>query len=1512
MKKQLLSTKKIIVFFQKMLFVMLLLLNHSYTNAQIIQGGIPYIQNYNDEDYHTPINQNWAVIQDQRGVMYFGNSSGLLEFDGTNWRLIEMPNKSIVRSLAINSTGKIYVGAKSEFGYIEADTTGTMQYISLLNKVPEVHRNFDDVWQTFILNNQVVFRTNYSIYILKENKINILKSCKKFHVGFCINNQFYVREWGKGLLQLINDSLKLVHGSEQFANERIYVMLPFEDDKILIVTRTQGIFIYSKPLGFLKPQGFEKADNFLIKNQIYCGIKLNDEYFVLGTIQDGLIIIDKQGNIVQHFNKETGLQDNSIWCMYINSQNNIWAGLDNGISYLTLNLPFRFFNEKMGLQGSVYSAIVSKNQLYAGTMLGIFRKNKQNNFVMLENSKGPCWHLAEINKVLYSGHFEGILKIDESSAKNIAPIGNIWTFFELVSHPNYVLAGTSDNGLMLLEHKNGKLLLKNKIKGFDESSSYVQEDNKGNIWVSHVNKGVFKLKLNEALDSVAELSFYNAEYGLPSNTFNFVFKIKTENNNSKIVFGTENGIYEYNTKTNRFFPDTIFNNLLENKGTISSFTQDQKGNIYFKNDDKAGLFVLQDGDKYKLEKTLFLKLKSFSYEDNIIVIDTSNILFCTCDGIIHYNPLIIPDYNAIFPVLIRQVLANDSLIFGGMGNTSNVIKLPHELNALQFTYSALYYEDHDKTQYSYFLEGFDPEYSGWSEWSLKTEKEYTNLPKGKYTFQVKAKNIYEKESTITQYKFKILPPWYRTIVAYIAYVVLAVLLIWLIVKLNTGRLKKDKEKLEKKVKIRTAEVVKQKEEITIHRDKIEKAYQNVKLLSEIGQQITVNLSVEKIIDTVYENVNALMDASAFGIGIYNKAKNQLEFPNFMEKGNKLAFSYDSLNETNRPSVKCFVNKEEVFITSFKEYTETVPSPPKVGELTESIIYLPLLAKDKKIGVITVQSFQKDAYTDYHLNILQNIAVYTSIALENAISYKKIENQKEIIEGKNVELEQQKEEILTQNENLESQKEKITSQRNKINESYNNVKLLSEIGKKIIANLKVKNIIEVVYGYINNLMDASTFAIGLYNAQLNTIVFYGLVESKGEILLGIDSLQNKKLLSSWCFNNQKEVLINDTSIDINKYVSEFTINYEKVPESLIYLPLTSGNKQQGVITIQSSRKNAYTNYHLDIFKSISVYVTIAIENAMAYKQVKKQMEEIETQKNELEKQRDIELNQKNEILAQQSEILEKTEELLQQKEELQSILDNLQQTQQQLVESKKMASLGSLVAGIAHEINTPVGVGIAASSTLVKKSKQIIELFEKKKMTIADLKNYVDSIKMASELILTNLQRTGELVKSFKQVSVDQSSENQRQFNLKSYLEDIIRSLHPKLTQKPVEVEINCPENIELNSYPGDFAQIITNMVINSLTHAFDVKSEGIITISAKTHSKNLILEYQDNGKGISPENLHRIFDPFFTTSMHEGTGLGLNIVYNLVTQKLKGIISCKSEINKGVLFIITIPLNLDI
>jgi signal transduction histidine kinase/ligand-binding sensor domain-containing protein len=272
------------------------------------------------------------------------------------------------------------------------------------------------------------------------------------------------------------------------------------------------------------------------------------------------------------------------------------------------------------------------------------------------------------------------------------------------------------------------------------------------------------------------------------------------------------------------------------------------------------------------------------------------------------------------------------------------------------------------------------------------------------------------------------------------------------------------------------------------------------------------------------------------------------------------------------------------------------------------------------------------------------------------------------------------------------------------------------------------------------------------------------------------------------------------------------------------------------------------------------------------------------------------------------IQEANEELLQQKEELQATLENLQKTQDQLIESEKMAALGGLVAGVAHEINTPVGITITAASGLMEETEKMANLYKENKISRAEFKDYLNTSNQSIKLILSNMERTATMIQSFKQVSVDQSTENKRSFKLKSYTEDVIRSLYPKLKNRKIHISLDINEELEIDSYPGAYSQIITNLVLNSITHGFGEKDDGKIELKAIKKNGELIIEYKDNGKGISKENQKKIFNPFFTTNKKIGTGLGMHIVYNLVTQKLKGSIECFSKTGQGILFNIQIPM----
>ncbi len=274
-------------------------------------------------------------------------------------------------------------------------------------------------------------------------------------------------------------------------------------------------------------------------------------------------------------------------------------------------------------------------------------------------------------------------------------------------------------------------------------------------------------------------------------------------------------------------------------------------------------------------------------------------------------------------------------------------------------------------------------------------------------------------------------------------------------------------------------------------------------------------------------------------------------------------------------------------------------------------------------------------------------------------------------------------------------------------------------------------------------------------------------------------------------------------------------------------------------------------------------------------------------------------------------LERARLLRQNREYQQSLeesLDKLQRTQKEMVQSAKMAALGDLVAGVAHEVNTPIGVSVTAASFLAERTRQLRELYEKGEMKRSDLEKYLALAEESSGSVLSNLERAAELVQSFKKVAADQSSEEKRAFELKNYLEQILVSLRPQFKRTPHTVTVECPEGLTLDSYPGAIMQIMSNLIMNSLIHGFADGTPGDIQVRVEEVGTDVVLAYKDTGVGMDGEQKARIFDPFYTTRRGSGgTGLGMNIVYNLVTQTLKGSILLETSPGHGAMFLLTLP-----
>ncbi len=365
---------------------------------------------------------------------------------------------------------------------------------------------------------------------------------------------------------------------------------------------------------------------------------------------------------------------------------------------------------------------------------------------------------------------------------------------------------------------------------------------------------------------------------------------------------------------------------------------------------------------------------------------------------------------------------------------------------------------------------------------------------------------------------------------------------------------------------------------------------------------------------------------------------------------------------------------------------------------------------------------------------------------------------------------------------------------------------------------------------------------------------------------------------------RDEIINKTSSELNFFINSEDRN--SIKNQLLSCCKITNNE---IILKPKSKDKRVCEFSADIIEIDGEKCLLSVVGDITEK--KKTREEILKLNQELENRvqtRTIELEQSNRTLTES--------------------LKRLGETQDKLIQSEKMAALGALVAGVAHEINTPIGVGVTAASLLEEKTKKAKKLYDENSLKRKDFESYLGIAEETSSAILKNLIRSGELVKSFKQVAVDQSSEKQRNFNLKEYINEILTSLHPRFKKTSHTIESDIPADIEITSYPGAFSQIITNLIMNSLIHGFENIDNGKIFIKVIHHENTIELIYQDSGRGLEEEEKRKIYDPFFTTKRGEGgTGLGMHIVFNLVTQTLGGNIECESEKDNGVKFTIKIP-----
>ncbi|MCU0394619.1 MAG: hypothetical protein MUF29_01820 [Chitinophagaceae bacterium] len=744
--------------------------------------GLPLIRNFSKRDFRGG-SQTWDIDQDAAGRMYFANNEGLLVYDGSYWKLFPLPNKTIMRSVRLDSSGRVFVGGQGEAGYFVPGSQGSLQYKSLLGLIPAASRDFADIWDITFHGESVFFRALDRIFELVNNTVQVYRSPNEWVFLQEVGGRLLAQDSREGLFSWNGQEWLPAQNARLVSSDAVQGAMLLGRDSILLATYSNRLFLLAGD----SLQPYEPA-RVSLAGFTYAMTGLNNKEFVMGTTNQGCLVLDRAGQMVQRISISEGLQDNNILCVRVDQDGNLWAGTSHGISLIAYNTPVKYIRPSLTNELAGYSARIFNGQLYLATSDGAYSVPLQpgnpdlsfskGQFRQIANSQGLNYRIDEINRQLLLAHNEGTFEISGQEARRISPDAS-WLFLALgkVAPVSRVLVGNY-TGLKMLRYRQAGFEALPNLRGTRESLRFLAMDNENRIWASHPYRGIYQISLSG--DSMQySTRLYTDKDGLPSALDNHVFQIER-----RVVFATEAGVYEFNAATGRFAPSPFLAPAL---GTmpVRYLKEDADGHIWFVSGKRLGVLVPQAKGKDAYTVTFFPELagRILSGFENVYPYNRENIFVGAENGFIQINLARYLQASRRPRILLSAVHAfgeTDSLISNGFSQSDPAAKsrgerekfrLPYRLNALHFEFSSPAYGYQDNVEYSFLLEGYDRE---WSRWNTRTEKDYTNLPPGDYVFRVKARSNLGTESEALAYHFVVAPPWYKSGLAYGIYALMLI------------------------------------------------------------------------------------------------------------------------------------------------------------------------------------------------------------------------------------------------------------------------------------------------------------------------------------------------------------------------------------------------------------------------------------------------------------------------------------------------------------------------------------------------------------------------------------------------------------------------------------------------------------------------------------------------------------------------------------------------------------------
>ena len=760
------------------------------------QYGTPLLSNFKPKDYNGGT-QNWAIAQDQRGLLYVGNNVGIMQYDGAHWRMIATRNKAVVRSLAVAENGRIYVGSKGEIGYIDPTLPAKQQYVSLLSAIPSQYRQFQDVRQTFVASDGIYFISRDHIFRYQpdstaQSPIKVWTSRTTFLKAFQIQDRVLVKEQDSGLLELQQGDFSLVAGSEALADINLFMLAQFDQDTLLAGSREGDLYQFSKQQ---LSRWHTSVDKALRDGRIYSGLRLFNGDYAIATSQNGLFIIGTDGKLKSHINKAYGLVDQNIRALFQDHQQGLWLAMDHGLSRIDLSAAMSQYNSAHGLHGNVLALHQHNAQLYAGTSLGLFRSNHDNQFEQVAGLQKQTWDFLSLPDSLLVANSEGVYSLTEQQAALVrsSELASK-VLYRSLRHPERVFIGLQ-NGLASMRRHDDSWQDEGQIDGVSGNLNSLLETPDGELWLGSLAHGVYRLTFPNAWPDAATpaiIEHFSKNNGLPSDNRNTVHWYQ-----GQLLVATVAGFYRFDAQQQRFYPDPALSAAFTGLQPWVRYPRvDNNNNLWLLTWDnqtgsrQAGVLLPDDSGAFHWQTSALQPLLDIPLDT--LLIDQQNIAWLGgAEGIFRFAINEHRNLPAKQP-LLRRVRALNGTVFYQGGDLPVRLDLPSEHNQLRFEYASPNYSHLQIAQFQVKLQGHD---NDWSEWSEELYRDYTNLPYGHYQFLLRSRDQQGNLLYATPLPLHIATPWYASTTMWLIYIALLTLAIYLLLKWRTWHLLKDKQRL---------------------------------------------------------------------------------------------------------------------------------------------------------------------------------------------------------------------------------------------------------------------------------------------------------------------------------------------------------------------------------------------------------------------------------------------------------------------------------------------------------------------------------------------------------------------------------------------------------------------------------------------------------------------------------------------------------------------------------------------